>query len=575
MSRVSQQPLFWRSYFLMAAIMLMLAVVFARLYYLHVLNNDFLQYQGDLRSIRTETVKANRGMILDRHGVPLAVSTPVQSVWINPKEVLAENADIDALALTLNLSSKDLRKRINKYRNKQFLYVKRHINPSLSDAVAALSLPGVYQQTEYRRYYPDGEVLAHMVGTTDIDEKGLEGIELTYNQWLTGRDGRKKVLRDRRGHSIKNLESLVEPEAGKDIQLSIDRRVQYVAYRALKKAVQEHRAKSGSAVVLDVTTGELLAVVNQPSFNPNLRAKVPASVRRNRAITDVFEPGSTAKPLAMAAALSSGLFTSDSEINTAPGYIKVSGSTIRDIRNFGTLDLSAVIQKSSNVGMTKLALSMPEESIWNLYREMGFGDRTHLGFPGEGEGVLRHYDKWPLTTRATLSYGYGFSVTAVQLAQAYGVLASGGIKRELSLLKIDEPTDVKRVISHNISQEVMSMLNAVVSKKGTGHRATIPGYQVGGKTGTVRKMSSEGYFDDRYLAVFAGAAPVSDPRLVTIVVIDDPSTEAYYGGQIAAPVFADIMEESLRLMNISPDNLKQIQSWNPLHFAQEKPGAKT
>ncbi len=575
MNRVAKQPLLWRSHFLMAAILILLVIVFARLYYLQILNHDFLQHQGDLRAVRTQTVKANRGIVLDRHGVPLAVSTPVQSVWVNPKEILSQPVDFALLARTLDMPVQDLREKLEKSSEKSFLYIKRHLSPKQGAAVAELSLPGVYQQTEYRRYYPDGEVLAHLVGTTDIDEKGLEGIELTYNQWLEGRDGRKKVLRDRHGHSIKNLESIVEPLPGKDVQLSIDRRIQYVAYRALKHAVQKHRAKSGSAVVLDVSTGELLAVVNQPSFNPNLRAKVPASVRRNRAITDVFEPGSTAKPLAMAAALSSGLFTPKTVINTAPGYLKVSGSTIRDVRNFGALDLSSVLQKSSNVGMAKLALSMPAEAIWGLYSDMGFGGRTHLGFPGEGEGVLRHYDKWPLTTRATLSYGYGFSVTAVQLAQAYSVLASGGLKRELSLLKMDKTASEQRILPTSISQEVMQMLSAVVSTQGTGHRASIPGYQVAGKTGTVRKMSSEGYLEDRYLAVFAGVAPVSNPRLVTIVIIDDPSTEAYYGGQIAAPVFADIMEESLRLMNISPDDLEKIQPWDPLHFAEERQGAKS
>jgi cell division protein FtsI (penicillin-binding protein 3) len=542
--------------FIKGVLLLGVAALMWRMGDLNLNQREFLQGQGDARYLRTVAIPAHRGMISDRNGEPLAISTPVESVWANPQELVQARERWPQLARLLELDADDLARKLARRMDREFVYLRRHINPELADKVMALRIPGVSLQPEYRRYYPMGEVVAHVVGFTDIDDAGQEGIELMMDERLSGIPGSKRVLKDRLGRIVENVESIREPRAGDDLQLSIDRRIQYLAYRELKAAVHRHRAVGGSAVMLDVTTGEVLAMVNQPSYNPNNRSDLSSSRLRNRAATDVFEPGSTMKAFTIAAALESGRYHPGTQINTAPGMLRFGSFTIRDSHDYGVIDVATVIQKSSNVGASRIALSLEPEQVWDVLSRFGFGYDTGSGFPGESAGLLNAYQDWREVDRATISYGYGLSVTPLQLANAYATLASGGQQRPVSFFKV---TDANRpsainVIPSQIAEQVWEMLERVVAPGGTGTRAGVAGYRVAGKTGTVRKAAAGGYNEDHYLSVFAGIAPASRPRLAMVVMVDRPDDGEYYGGLVAAPVFSRVMEGALRLLDIAPDD---------------------
>lgn len=548
-------PYTWRFRLVLLMLSGLALLVASRIVFLHLYEDDFLKNQGDARSLRVVSIPAHRGMILDRNGEPLAVSAPVESLWFDPREFIADAAQYRQLARRLNISESRLQRLVTKNKGKHFVYLRRHMSPSSAAKVLALGVPGVYSRGEYKRYYPAAEVTTHMVGFTNIDGDGQEGMELAYDSWLRGQQGRKRVLKDRIGQTIKDIKALEEAKPGQNLTLSLDLRVQYLAYRELKAAVQQHKARSGSAVVLDVATGEVLAMVNQPSYNPNDRSTLKASHLRNRATTDTFEPGSTMKPLTIAAAIVSGKYSARSEIDTSPGYIRVKNYTIRDHRNYGVLDLSHIISKSSNVGATKLALSMEPNAVRNMFFNAGLGQATGSGFPGERVGSLPHFSDKRIVERAAMSYGYGLAVTPLQLAQSYMAFGNDGIKRNLSLLKTEQAMPGERIMPEVVARQVMAMMEQVTAKGGTGRRAQVPSFRVAGKTGTLHKVGSNGYEEDKYVAVFAGVAPVKNPRFVTVVVVDEPSGQEYYGGEVAAPVFSRIMAGTLRLMNITPDKL--------------------
>jgi cell division protein FtsI (penicillin-binding protein 3) len=537
-------------FFVMVAISLV-----ARAVHLQVFNKDFLNRQADTRHLRTEKISAHRGSITDRKGEPLAISTPVDSVWANPKELAAAVNRVPELAHTLNLDSELLMRRITRSLDKEFLYLKRHLSPDKAHAVMALKLPGINVIREYRRYYPAGEVAGHLVGFTSVDDEGQEGLELAFNHWLSGESGAKRVLKDRLGRSVENVESIKPPRHGKDLRTSIDLRLQYLAYRTLKAAIQQYKAESGSIVILDITTGEVLAMVNQPTYNPNDRAQFSAERYRNRAITDIFEPGSSIKPLIIAAALESGRYRASSMVDTAPGFVVVGPKRIEDKPNLGRISLTTVLSRSSNVGATKIAMSLESDQLWNTLTRFGLGELTSSGFPGESAGLLTHHNDWRQITQATLGYGYGVSVTPLQLAQAYAAIGGGGIIRPVSLVSLDEPNQGQRIIAGDTAQAIRGMLEEVVRPGGIGKNASIAGYRVAGKTGTAWKFAAGGYSEDKYFSIFAGLVPASDPRLAAVVVIDEPSGHLYYGSDVAAPVFADVMSESLRLLAIPPDAL--------------------
>ncbi|WP_203142666.1 peptidoglycan D,D-transpeptidase FtsI family protein [Marinobacter mangrovi] len=542
----------WRHATVLGAFVLVMVALAARLVQLHVVDQDFLRRQGEVRTVRTETIDAHRGMITDRHGEPLAVSTPVQTIWANPSEMDPNDPRIAPLARMLGVSEGDLRSRLKRYASREFIYVSRKIQPGLARKAMALDIPGIYSRREYRRYYPTGEVTAHVVGFTNIDEHGQEGMELAYNDWLSGERGSKRVLKDRRGHVIKDLSLVKDAKPGRNLELSLDLRLQYLAYRELKAVVQAHHARGGTLVVLDVDTGEVLSMVNQGSYNPNDRSQLDPANLRNKAITDLFEPGSTIKPITMAAALEAGVVTPKTRIDTNPGYLRFGRYTIRDTSDHGVLDLKGIIAKSSNVGMSKIAAKMGGDPIRDMFLSVGLGQSTGIGFPGEAVGVLPAPTQWHPVEVATLSYGYGLSVNALQLAEAYMVLANGGIRYPLSLIKRDEPPQGQRVIPEHITAQVREMLQAVI-EDGTGKRAQIGFYEAGGKTGTVHLVGQHGYEDSEYKAIFAGMAPVDNPRIVCVVAVDAPKGGEYYGGEVAAPVFSRVMGDALRLLNVRPD----------------------
>ena len=527
---------------------------------LHVFNREFLQDQGDARALRVVEVPAHRGMITDRHGEPLAISTPVESVWANPKELAAARDRWKTLARVLELQPRALEQMLAKRQEREFVYLRRHITPELAQKVMALEIPGVALQREYRRYYPAGEVFAHVVGFTNIDDAGQEGVELLHNAWLKGTPGSKRVIKDRLGRIVENVESISEPRPGQDLRLALDRGIQYLAYRELKAAVQRSQARAGSAVVLDVSTGEVLAMVNQPAYNPNNRGGLSSERMRNRTVTDVFEPGSTIKPFTVAAALESGQFRPDTTIDTGSGFLRINSRlTVRDVHNYGRIDVSRVLQKSSNVGAATMALAIKPQQLWDMFSRVGLGSVTASSFPGEVSGLLTDYGRWRETERATLSYGYGLSVTALQLAQAYAALAADGRLHGATLLPAgSDVLDERQVMRPHIAQQIRDMLELAVGKDGTGSRAAVPGYRVGGKTGTARKVTAGGYTEDRYMALFAGFAPATSPRLAMVVVIDEPQGSEYYGGQVAAPVFGRVMSGALRLLDVAPDDLESL-----------------
>jgi cell division protein FtsI (penicillin-binding protein 3) len=529
------------------------AVMLVRAIDLQVVRNEFLQGEGQARHLRNVEIPAHRGTITDRNGEPLAVSTPVAAVWVNPQALEIDAPTFIELSRILGEDASELRDMIATRLDREFVYLKRQVSPDVAAAIESLNVSGIHLQREYKRFYPAGEVTSHLLGFTNIDDRGQEGLELAFDEWLRGEAGSKRVLRDRIGRTIEQIAQLRPARPGQELAVSIDLRLQYLAYRELKAAIHGSNAVSGSIVVLDVETGEVLALANQPSYNPNNRVGASAASFRNRAITDQFEPGSSFKPFPVAAALETGRYTPATRIDTAPGFIKVSGYSIADKRNYGAIDVTTVLQKSVNVGASKIALSLESEQLWSTLAHFGFGSVTGSGYPGEASGLLPHWQRWREVTQATLAYGYGLSVTPLQLAQAYATIAADGQRIPVSFVKIDKPGFSEQVLSKETARDLRRMLETVVAPEGTGSHAAISGYRVAGKTGTARKATQGGYADDRHVAVFAGMAPATQPRLVTVVVINEPRNKEYYGGQIAAPVFANVTAGGLRLLNVVPD----------------------
>ncbi|MGB7450965.1 MAG: penicillin-binding transpeptidase domain-containing protein, partial [Lysobacterales bacterium] len=488
----------------------------------------------------------------DRNGEPLAVSTPVDSIWVHPGQVLEYPENIKPLAGLLNANAEEIERKLTQRSGKEFVWLRRRLNPDLAEDIRALNIPGVYLQKEYRRFYPAGEVTSHVIGFTNIDDVGPEGLELAYDSWLAGSPGSKRVIKDRKGQTVEEVELIRESDPGHDLNLTIDKRLQYLAYRELKSTVLKHGARSGSVVVLDVDTGEVLAMVNQPSYNPNDPGHDTDGMR-NRAVTDVIEPGSVMKPIAIVSVLENGVANPESPVETAPGYTVISGHTIRDHRNYGLLDVTGVLTHSSNVGVTKLALQLEPEQMWDTYTRFGFGEATGTGFPGESAGVLRNHRRWRRLEQATISYGYGVSTTPLQVAQAYAAIANGGKLRQPAFIKGSDNPPIS-AIDPDIANAVAKMLETVTTTEGTGSRARVANYRIAGKTGTSHKASASGYAAARYVSSFAGFGPASNPRLVCVVVINDPTGDEYYGGLVAAPLFSEVMTGAMRILNIPPDD---------------------
>ncbi len=544
-----------RRRFLLAVMLFGMVVLFGRAVFLQVFATNFLQQQGDLRHVGVASVSAYRGKILDRNNEPLAISTPVESVWVNPQHFKPEEKEkFKRLARLLKVPGKKVKALLANETTKRFAYLKRRINPALAKKIKALQVSGVYFEREFKRYYPAGAVSAHIVGFTDIDDIGQEGLERAYEQSLKGITGKKRVIRDGRRRVIKDkdLENIQDPASGQDLILSLDQRIQYLAFKALQAGVKEHKAVAASLVVLDAKNGEILAAVNQPAFNPNSRKGLRASWVRNRAMMDVFEPGSTVKPFVIAAALDGGYVNERTQIETH-GFYRVGRELVRDVHNYGTVDLMHALKKSSNIALSKVALKMPKEYFWQSYSDLGFGISANAGFPGEASGVLADFQSWNDFEQATLSYGYGVSSTVLQLARAYTALADDGLLHSVSLLKRETDFDARQVFKPGTARKVRQMLEHVVKKDGTAYQARVDGYRVAGKTGTVKKAIAGGYAKDRYLAVFAGLAPVSNPRFVIAVMVDEPRGGKYYGGQVAAPIFAKVMAGALRAYGVEPD----------------------
>ncbi|MGC1183455.1 peptidoglycan D,D-transpeptidase FtsI family protein [Legionella sp.] len=540
-----------------AFFLLLLCILIWRMIDLTVLHRQFLQGQGNARSLRTVDIPAYRGMIMDRHGVPLAISTPVESVWVDPKEFSPDKEQFMALANYLHLTPKQLsRKMVNAEKEKrEFVYLQRQLPPALSKKIEALKIPGVNFQKEFKRYYPDSDSISQLLGFTNVDDQGLEGIELAYQDWLRGVVGKKRVIKDRLGRIIEELNVTKEPRPGRDLVLSIDRRLQYLAYSELSKTVEEFAAKSGSVVVVDTENGEILAMANVPSYNPNSRGRYDKDTYRNRAVTDTFEPGSVIKTFSIASALETGLFTPTTVIDTNPSWVVVNGHTVRDVHNYGVLDVTGILQHSSNVGVTKMVLASPPEQLISLLQHSGFGQRTESAYPGESEGsIVKVNDANPFVL-ATLGFGYGLSVTALQLAKANMIFANQGKLIPVTLLHNNPPATSIQVIKPQTAQHVLSMMEAVLGKEGTGKSARVPGYRVAGKTGTARVAGKEGYKDRRYTASFIGIAPVSKPKFVVVVIIHEPSRKGYYAAAVAAPLFSKVMTGALRLFNIPTDEI--------------------
>lgn len=549
----------WRLIIVVFILLIIALALIARLINLTVINRQFLRNQGNARTVRTISIPAHRGMILDRHGEPLAISTPVDAVWIDPTYFKPNRQQLSLLSHFLQIHPKTIHEIGLHGQFKEFVYLKRGLNPSLAKQIKNLKIPGVFLQSEYHRYYPEGPVMAHVVGLTNVDDKGQEGLELAYNNWLEGQSGLKKVIKDRLGHVVADVQSIRQPRPGHDLQLSIDKRIQYTAFRELKAGIERYQADSGSVVVLDVKTGEILAMANWPSYNPNDRLTAQGGHTRNRALTDLFEPGSVIKSFSMASVLASGQFTPSSQIDTSPGWMIVAGKRIMDERNNGVMDLTKILQISSNMGMSKLILSLPAGSCWDTLHKVGFGQITQSGFPGERTGRLPNFKVWNPFVLATLSFGYGISVTALQLTQAYAVLAHGGIKVPVTFLKVQGKAPVgQRVMGQAISRAVLDMLESVLSKGGTAPLARVPGYRVIGKTGTVRIVGAHGYEKHHYNSIFIGIAPASHPRLVVAVILHDPKGRLYYGGYTAGPIFSHVMNNALHLLTIPPDDLASL-----------------
>jgi cell division protein FtsI (penicillin-binding protein 3) len=581
----------WRAWLLFGVLACGACALVWRAVDLQLVDNDFLVNKGTQNFSRVAEIAAHRGTITDRYGEPLAVSTPVDSIWVNPKELmlaLSPSADtvptdskprllasdqLTQLARALKMERQDLARRIASNADREFIYLARHRQPAEAQKIKALGIPGVYLAREYRRYYPSGEVTGHILGFTNIDDAGQEGLELAFDHWLAGEDGAKRVIQDRYGRIVQDVDSIRPARPGRDLVLSIDLRIQYLAYRELKSAIRETRARAGSVVVLDATTGEVLAMVNQPAFNPNDRDQLNPATYRNRAVTDMIEPGSSMKPFFVAAGLASGKYTATSVIDTSPGYMKVGATMFEDEHgSLGRVNLATILAKSSNIGMGMLALSLQPEQMWTTLNHFGFGQVTTSGFPGESAGLLSHYSHWRPVGIFTMSHGYGLSVTPLQLAHAYATLAAFGTARPVSFLKVDGPVQGESVLDPTLSKDLIHMLESVVATEaGTGYRAQIPGYRVSGKTGTAWKASAGGYSTDKYMAVFGGMAPATRPKLAAVVVLDEPMGK-HQGGEVSAPVFSAVIGGALRLMAVPPDQpINSIEDMPPLQAAQSRP----
>ncbi|MBP9960461.1 MULTISPECIES: peptidoglycan D,D-transpeptidase FtsI family protein [unclassified Pseudomonas] len=549
----------WRFRVVLALLAVMVGAIAWRIVDLQVVDRDFLKGQGDARSLRHIPIPAHRGLITDRNGEPLAVSTPVTTLWANPKEMQAGKDRWPVLAAALKQDPNQLSQRLEAQANKEFIYLVRGLTPEQGQVVLDLKIPGVYGIEEFRRFYPAGDVTAHMVGFTDLDDHGREGVELAYDDWLAGVPGKRQVIKDRRGRLIKDIQVTKNAKAGKTLALSIDLRLQYLATRELRNAIAEQEAKAGSLVIMDVKTGEVLAMVNQPTYNPNNRRSMFPAAMRNRAIIDVFEPGSTVKPLSMSAALQSGRWKPTDKVEVYPGTLQLGRYTIRDVSKTEgpILDLTGILINSSNVGMSKIAFDIGGEAIYRVMAQLGLGQYTGLGFPGERVGNLPNHREWRKAETATLSYGYGLSVTALQLVHAYAALANDGKMVPLSILKTDKAPEETQVVPKETAETIQGMLQQVIEAPRGVFRAQVPFYHVGGKSGTARKatIGSKGYTENAYRSLFAGFGPMSDPRYAIVVVIDEPSKGGYFGGLVSAPVFSKVMSGTLRLMNVPPDNL--------------------
>lgn len=555
-------PAHWRSWAIVGAFILFGALLVWRAIDLQVFDEPFLSRQGDMRHLHTLEVPAHRGAIVDRNGVPLALSAPAQSVWALPRAVLDDPEKIPALARRLGVSASALEKRLRKYKDRQFLYLKRQISPYDAQQIMDLDAPGIFLQREYKRYYPAGEAAAQLVGLTNTDGEGQTGLELARNEYLAGAPGKRRVIKDGRGHVVDDLEEFEPPEPGHDLKLTIDARLQYIAYRALKETVLKHKASDGTVVLMDPKSGHLLAVASYPSFNPNDRSTLKTEGMRLRAATDVMEPGSASKPILLSGALSSGLFSPSSIIPTN-GHFKVGSLTVRDAHDNGDEDLAQILQKSSNVGAAKIGLEMGPQKIWETFRNFGFGETTGSGFPGERFGVFKDYYTWGDVETATASYGYGYAVTPLQLIRAYGAIANDGKLHSLQLVQgkgANMLPPPQQAITPESARQMRKMLKSVVSMKGTGWRAQVPGYTVGGKTGTTRTLGPGGYQTDSHRALFVGMAPSDDPDIVMLAEINAPTKGTYYGGTVSAPLFSKVMGQALRILHVPPDDPESAAS---------------
>ncbi len=551
----------WRARLLLGLLLAGSAALVGRTFYLQGINKEFLIGKGESRYERVIEMPATRGRIFDRHGDVLAMSTPVKSVWAIPEDAKLTPAQTRALAKLLESDPREVTRKLAAARD--FIYLKRQIAPDTAAQIANLKLPGVHFQNEYRRYYPAGEVTAHMLGFTGAEDVGQEGIELALERQLAGKAGSRRVIKDRRGQIVEDVESIHAPQEGQDVVLALDAKLQYLAFSKLKQAVAEHKAKAGGIVVLDAKSGEVLALANLPTYNPNNRTRLSGAQLRNRAFTDTFEPGSTFKPFTVALALEKGNVRIDTPIQTAPGKLTIGTATISDAHVHGVLTVAQVIQKSSNIGTAKMALNLPSEDMWNNFDKLGFGQPLKLGFPGEASGRLRPWKHWRPIEQATMSYGHGISVTLIQLARAYQAFARDGDLLPLSLSRVEAPPAVgQRVLSAQTAREMRAMLELAVQPGGTAPKAQVPGYRIGGKTGTAMKLDG-GVYTHKYVSAFVGFAPASDPRLIVAVMIDEPSAGKYYGGEVAAPVFATVMGSALRTLGVPPDDApKPLQMAN-------------
>ena len=540
----------WRSRFVLVLMLAAFAVLAGRAFYLQALNTDFLKAKGEARYGRVMELPASRGPVKDRNGQLLAVSSPAESIWVSPEDLSMDADDERALAKALGLPLEELRQKIAR-KDRQFVFLKRQISPEQAAKVMALRLPGVFQQREFRRFYPAGEVMAHVVGFTGVDDRGQEGIELAAQSRLAGVPGSRKVIKDRKGRIVEDVEGIRPPRDGDEVTLSIDQRLQFLAHRELKAAVAANRAKGGSLVVLDAKTGEILALVNQPDYNPNNRAQVTGGQTRNRSVTDLFEPGSTLKPFTIAAALDAGIVSPATRVETEP--LKIGGWTINDSHPMGTLSVTEVISRSSNIGTAKIQLAMSAERMGTLYRELGFGAVPHIGFPGEAKGMLKPWSRWRPVEQATMSYGHGISVSLLQVARAYTIFTNEGHLLPLSLVRRESIPIGKPLVSAQAARQVTQMMELAVAPGGTATRAHVPGYRVAGKTGTAHKPEDGGYAEKKYVSSFVGFGPVSDPRLIVAVMLDEPTGAKHYGGDVAGPVFASVIASGLRIMAVAPD----------------------